>query len=154
MIYNKKSFVHVTLYETFFAEKEGFEPPEQLPVHRISSAGRSTTPAFFRFIKRCKGNSFFWTWQGWVWCFFVFDDFCTEGLGGRFGRQILTRQVCTERNSHVTPRNSYRKVLEISFNGRSRFFYDWMSSRLWYYIFTLLFRNWHWVIPVPHFLGN
>ncbi len=29
------------------AEKEGFEPPEQLPVHRISSAARSTTPAFF-----------------------------------------------------------------------------------------------------------
>ena len=28
-----------------FAEREGFEPPEQLPVHRISSAARSTTPA-------------------------------------------------------------------------------------------------------------
>lgn len=27
------------------AEREGFEPPEQLPVHRISSAARSTTPA-------------------------------------------------------------------------------------------------------------
>ena len=29
------------------AESEGFEPPEQLPVHRISSAARSTTPATF-----------------------------------------------------------------------------------------------------------
>lgn len=27
------------------AEREGFEPPVQLPVHRISSAARSTTPA-------------------------------------------------------------------------------------------------------------
>ena len=27
------------------AEREGFETPEQLPVHRISSAARSTTPA-------------------------------------------------------------------------------------------------------------
>ncbi len=30
-----------------FAEREGFEPSEQLPVHRISSAARSTTPASF-----------------------------------------------------------------------------------------------------------
>ena len=30
-----------------FAEREGFEPPVQLPVHRISSAARSTTPAPF-----------------------------------------------------------------------------------------------------------
>ena len=29
----------------FLAEKQGFEPWEQLPVHRISSAARSTTPA-------------------------------------------------------------------------------------------------------------
>ena len=29
------------------AEREGFEPPVQLPVHRISSAARSTTPASF-----------------------------------------------------------------------------------------------------------
>ena len=29
----------------FSAESEGFEPPVQLPVHRISSAARSTTPA-------------------------------------------------------------------------------------------------------------
>ncbi len=29
------------------AEKEGFEPPVQLPVHRISSAARSTTLAAF-----------------------------------------------------------------------------------------------------------
>ena len=29
----------------FIAEREGFEPPVQLPVHRISSAARSTTPA-------------------------------------------------------------------------------------------------------------
>ena len=31
----------------FSAESEGFEPPVQLPVHRISSAARSTTPASF-----------------------------------------------------------------------------------------------------------
>ena len=31
-----------------FAEREGFEPPVQLPVHRISSAARSTTPASLR----------------------------------------------------------------------------------------------------------
>ena len=30
---------------SFLAEREGFEPPVQLPVHRISSAARSTTPA-------------------------------------------------------------------------------------------------------------
>ena len=36
---NRFSF-HCTL-----AEREGFEPPVQLPVHRISSAARSTTPA-------------------------------------------------------------------------------------------------------------
>ncbi len=29
------------------AESEGFEPPVQLPVHRISSAARSTTLAAF-----------------------------------------------------------------------------------------------------------
>ena len=29
----------------FIAERQGFEPWEQLPVHRISSAARSTTPA-------------------------------------------------------------------------------------------------------------
>ena len=29
------------------AESEGFEPPDQLPGHRISSAARSTTPATF-----------------------------------------------------------------------------------------------------------
>ena len=32
-------------FSAFVAEKEGFEPPVQLPVHRISSAARSTTPA-------------------------------------------------------------------------------------------------------------
>ena len=32
---------------SFLAEREGFEPPVQLPVHRISSAARSTTPASF-----------------------------------------------------------------------------------------------------------
>ena len=34
------------------AEREGFEPPVQLPVHRISSAARSTTPASLRFLAR------------------------------------------------------------------------------------------------------
>ncbi len=36
-----------TLLLEILAEREGFEPPEQLPVHRISSAARSTTPASF-----------------------------------------------------------------------------------------------------------
>ena len=31
----------------FSAESEGFEPPVQLPVHRISSAAHSTTLAAF-----------------------------------------------------------------------------------------------------------
>ena len=34
-------------FTPFIAEREGFEPPVQLPVHRISSAARSTTPASF-----------------------------------------------------------------------------------------------------------
>ena len=35
------------------AERQGFEPWEQLPVHRISSAARSTTPApFLSFAER------------------------------------------------------------------------------------------------------
>ena len=34
-------------FSAFIAEREGFEPPVQLPVHRISSAARSTTPASF-----------------------------------------------------------------------------------------------------------
>ena len=38
------------------AEREGFEPPVQLPVRRISSAVRSSTPASF-LIGRCKGTS-------------------------------------------------------------------------------------------------
>ena len=37
----------------FCAEREGFEPPEQLPVHRISSAARSTTPASFHWSFAC-----------------------------------------------------------------------------------------------------
>ena len=42
----KKSanFVH-GLFAYRLAERRGFEPPVQLPVHRISSAARSTTPA-------------------------------------------------------------------------------------------------------------
>ena len=44
------------------AEREGFEPPEQLPVHRISSAARSTTPAsllvVLALITVCKSTMF------------------------------------------------------------------------------------------------
>ena len=32
------------------AERQGFEPWEQLPVHRISSAARSTTPASLQYV--------------------------------------------------------------------------------------------------------
>ena len=35
----------------FSAESEGFEPPVQLPVHRISSAARSTTPASLQYVR-------------------------------------------------------------------------------------------------------
>lgn len=34
------------------AEKEGFEPPVQLPVHLISSQAHSTTLAFFHFLHK------------------------------------------------------------------------------------------------------
>ena len=51
----------------FIAERQGFEPWEQLPVHRISSAARSTTPASFHSrslhtqkLLRCKDNVFLW----------------------------------------------------------------------------------------------
>ncbi len=45
---DKKTKVSIArhLFASFgLAEREGFEPPVQLPVHRISSAARSTTPA-------------------------------------------------------------------------------------------------------------
>ena len=42
----------------FIAERQGFEPWEQLPVHRMSSAARSNTPASFLIIatKKKKKN--------------------------------------------------------------------------------------------------
>ena len=40
------------------AEREGFEPPVQLPVHRISSAARSTTPASFQCVLRVQMYKF------------------------------------------------------------------------------------------------
>ncbi len=40
----------------FTAESEGFEPPVQLPVHRISSAAHSTTLAAFQ--SGCKVTNF------------------------------------------------------------------------------------------------
>ena len=49
-VFNTKQKKHLAFVRCFFcslAEREGFEPPEQLPVHRISSAARSTTPASF-----------------------------------------------------------------------------------------------------------
>ena len=40
-------FIHFgTFWYSSLAEKEGFEPPVPLPVHRISSAAHSTTLAF------------------------------------------------------------------------------------------------------------
>ena len=48
----------------FMAEKEGFEPPEQLPVHRISSAARSTTPAFLLRFEHRKITTDFSSCQG------------------------------------------------------------------------------------------
>lgn len=39
---------YITLIYLLLAEKEGFEPPVRLPVHRISSAAHSTTLTFFR----------------------------------------------------------------------------------------------------------
>ncbi len=46
--------VSLTLIKLSLAERQGFEPWEQLPVHRISSAARSTTPASFLLLNRCK----------------------------------------------------------------------------------------------------
>ena len=43
-----QSLIPIFIY-CFSAEKQGFEPWEQLPVHRISSAARSTTPASLQF---------------------------------------------------------------------------------------------------------
>ena len=53
----------------FSAESEGFEPPVQLPVHRISSAAHSTTLAAFlrssfastmrENLNRCPSKAFF-----------------------------------------------------------------------------------------------
>lgn len=42
------------LFRRALAEREGFEPPVQLPVHRISSAARSTTPASLQYIPHGK----------------------------------------------------------------------------------------------------
>ena len=45
------------LAEFISAESEGFEPPDQLPGHRISSAARSTTPATFQKERYCFSRS-------------------------------------------------------------------------------------------------
>lgn len=44
----KRGKPYITLIYLLLAEKEGFEPPVRLPVHRISSAAHSTTLTFFR----------------------------------------------------------------------------------------------------------
>ena len=43
-----KEITHLLCIISFTAESEGFEPPVQLPVHRISSAAHSTTLAAFQ----------------------------------------------------------------------------------------------------------
>ena len=48
--------VSLTVIKLFLAERQGFEPWEQLPVHRISSAARSTTPASFLSVHWCKST--------------------------------------------------------------------------------------------------
>ena len=50
--------IDISLFRCYFAEREGFEPPVQLPVHRISSAARSTTPASFP-DSACKYRNYF-----------------------------------------------------------------------------------------------
>ena len=52
---NKKKSSEKSL---LLAEREGFEPPVQLPVHRISSAARSTTPASFQCVLRVQMYKF------------------------------------------------------------------------------------------------
>ena len=47
----------IPLLRLYFAERGGFEPSEQLPVHRISSAARSTTPASL--LSDCKYSNYF-----------------------------------------------------------------------------------------------
>lgn len=49
----KKAARQKTDSDPCFAEKEGFEPPVPLPVHRISSAARSTTLAL---LPGCEGS--------------------------------------------------------------------------------------------------
>ncbi len=53
---NKKTATTRLLFRfnNWIAEREGFEPPVQLPVHRISSAAHSTTLASFQ--KHCKNR--------------------------------------------------------------------------------------------------
>lgn len=54
---DKKKIETETISTSYFlAERQGFEPWEQSPVHRISSAAHSTTLASFLSIQmRCKG---------------------------------------------------------------------------------------------------
>lgn len=49
VLYNKKE-IPLSKNLLHYAERQGFEPWEQLPVHRISSAARSTSPASFLII--------------------------------------------------------------------------------------------------------
>lgn len=46
-VYEEKGCKSCNETYILLAERQGFEPWEQLPVHRISSAARSTTPASF-----------------------------------------------------------------------------------------------------------
>ena len=69
---HKKSCPSLTDSDPCFAEKEGFEPPVPLPVHRISSAARSTTLALLLSNYRSKNkritlhfNPFFETVISW-----------------------------------------------------------------------------------------
>ena len=65
------------------AERQGFEPWEQLPVHRISSAARSTTLASFLNVRKsidyrsiiyfCKG-SIFCCYLEFFYSFFVYSS--------------------------------------------------------------------------------
>ena len=55
-----KEITHHLCIISFTAESEGFEPPVQLPVHRISSAAHSTTLAAFQ--SGCKVTNYLRKW--------------------------------------------------------------------------------------------
>ena len=65
------------------AEREGFEPPVQLPVHRISSAARSTTPASLQYWIVSYGRCFSLTgckYKAYFFIYIIFTHFFAKKI--------------------------------------------------------------------------